>query len=165
MTLSAEDLLEKVRKVNYCKSKAQNIHKLASLLEKERNGMVPKDFRSLLALPGVGPKIAVLLQTVVFGDVEAGIVVDSNLQRVAWRCGWTKKNEAEGTRLELQKSLPPADWEAFSLDAIAFGQVICQPRNPACSICPLKDTCPKVQLPPVTKRGRAAKCPGTVGGA
>jgi len=127
-----------VRSINFYKSKAALIHRNATLLQARS---IPRDFAGLTALPGVGPKIAVLMQTVVFGDQHAGIVVDSNLQRVAHRIGWSEHGDAEKTRQSLQAVVPRDVWVGFSLDVIAFGQVVCKPRNPDCQICPIKSDC------------------------
>ena len=43
----------------------------------DHDGVVPKDFNALVALPGVGPKIANLVRAVSFGEVVGcGLIVD-----------------------------------------------------------------------------------------
>jgi len=95
LDLELPELEERVRKVNFYKTKASTIHKVAAQLLLRQGGRLPEDLPGLLALPGVGPKIAYLILTVVLGQSGAGIVVDSNLYRVAGRLGWATGKDAE----------------------------------------------------------------------
>ena len=91
------------------------------------NGRVPSTYDSLLALDGVGPKIAHLMRSVAYGEADAGIVVDTHVLRVATRLGWvdgpTAASGAEAVRQSLEAWVPYAERTAFSLAVVGFGQL------------------------------------------
>ena len=64
----------------------------ADSLEAEAAG----SYEGLTALPGVGPKVAYCVLTVVFGQTDAGIVVDSNLHRLCNRLGICSGGDGAG---------------------------------------------------------------------
>ena len=94
---------------------------------------VPSDYSSLVALPGVGPKIAHLMRSVAFGVDETGIVVDTHVSRIATRLGWVActaqgkaRGGAEGARRALEAWVPRGEWMAFTLAVVGFGQFVAQ---------------------------------------
>uniref|UniRef100_A0A0G4HUC7 HhH-GPD domain-containing protein n=1 Tax=Chromera velia CCMP2878 TaxID=1169474 RepID=A0A0G4HUC7_9ALVE len=63
--MSIEDIENEIRSVNYYKGKAQKIKDCAkAILAPPFCGTMPKTFKGLVSLPGVGPKIANLLLSV-----------------------------------------------------------------------------------------------------
>eukprot|EP00232_Nephroselmis_pyriformis_P002818 CAMPEP_0182907002 /NCGR_PEP_ID=MMETSP0034_2-20130328/34172_1 /TAXON_ID=156128 /ORGANISM="Nephroselmis pyriformis, Strain CCMP717" /LENGTH=83 /DNA_ID=CAMNT_0025042831 /DNA_START=78 /DNA_END=326 /DNA_ORIENTATION=- len=55
--------------------KAKNVKNIAGELKKRFQGKVPANYKALLSLPGVGPKIAMLVKSLAFGQERCGIVV------------------------------------------------------------------------------------------
>ena len=72
-------LEESIKFVNYYKTKAKNLNKLSQLL---KDIEISSDYKSLLALPGVGPKIATLVIEVAVRPNTVGIVVDTHVHRL-----------------------------------------------------------------------------------
>ena len=66
---------ECVSTLNYCKTKAKNIKKCTEQIRMRHGGRVPFSYSDLIALYGVGPKIAHLMRSVAFGHNGTGIVV------------------------------------------------------------------------------------------
>jgi len=143
LNMGLEAVETQVKRVNFHKTKAKYIYGAATLIHEKHHGRVPATFKGLAELPGVGPKISILMLTVVLGQPRAGIVVDSNVHRVAGRLGWRHPDaDAERTRKELEDWVPQNAWADFSLDVIAFGQRVCLPGSkPRCSSCPASDQC------------------------
>lgn len=81
--------------------------KAALILKEKYNGDIPKTYKELNELPGIGPSLANTIMFVVWNE-NSGIVIDSHVHRVANRLEWTKTktNTAEKTRKELEEWLP-----------------------------------------------------------
>ena len=54
-------LNEWIKKVGFHNTKAKHIKKSTEILVEKHDGKVPSDFKELIALPGVGPKMAHLV--------------------------------------------------------------------------------------------------------
>ena len=83
---AVEDIEVIVRPCGLYHTKAQNIKDACRILVEDHGGIVPDDMDSLLALPGVGRKIANLL----LGDVykKGGVVTDTHCIRICGRLGF-----------------------------------------------------------------------------
>lgn len=88
--------------------------KLAVHLRDKHNGEVPLDINELLAIHGVGPKMALLLLQ--SEGVNQGIGVDTHVHRITNRLGWHKPatSMAEQTRLNLESWLPKDRWNKIN---------------------------------------------------
>ena len=139
---SLEDIEDVVKTVNFKNNKAKFVKGIAKMLVENYSRKVPSKFSALMKLPGVGPKIAHLVRSVLFQIDESGVVVDSNVYRVARRIGWGRK---EISANDLSKTLgtwwPKGRWADSTQDVVGFGQLLCTSKKPKCTVCPLKDTC------------------------
>jgi endonuclease-3 len=95
----------------------------------------------LVALPGVGRKTANVVLGVAFGKPE-GVVVDTHVQRISQRLGFTTETEPPRIELALMQLFPKSEWDMLSHTLIFHGRRICLARAPACSTCPVNDDCP-----------------------
>jgi len=70
---------------------------------------IPDNVKDLVALPGVGPKMAHICMAVAWNKIT-GIGVDVHVHRLSNRLGWVPKptKEPEQTRVALEKWLPVA---------------------------------------------------------
>jgi endonuclease III len=121
--------------------KAKNIVGLARLLMERHGGEVPRTLAELIELPGVGRKTANVVLGVAFGKPE-GVVVDTHVQRLSQRLGWTKNTEPGPIELDLCALFPPEDWDMLSHTLIFHGRRTCFARKPACGACGVSDACP-----------------------
>jgi endonuclease III len=96
---------------------------------------------ALTALPGVGRKTA----NVVLGNAFAvpGMVVDTHVQRLARRLGWTQGTSAQEIEQDLCHLLPRSQWTQAGHILIAHGRAVCKAPTPWCSQCPVVDRCPR----------------------
>lgn len=79
---------------------------------------------------------------------EEGMIVDTNVKRVCQRLGWVaEKATPEQTRQTLQSWLPSSLWADISFLFVGFGQQVCKPRWPLCSLCTVNQMCPSACNP------------------
>jgi len=123
------------------RQKARNIVGLAKKLVEKYGGEVPRRLEELVELPGVGRKTANVVLGVAFGTPE-GVVVDTHVQRLAQRLGWTREERPEKIEVALGALFPREDWAMLSHVLIFHGRRICFARKPDCHACPVTDACP-----------------------
>lgn len=135
--------LEKIiYKIGFYKNKAKALHNASKMIVEEFNGKVPKTQKELLLIPGVGIKVANLVLGIAFNKSE--ICVDVHVDRISNRLGLIKTKNVTQTEKALQRILPKKDWVKWNYLLVIWGQNICTPRNPKCSICKLNEICKKV---------------------
>ena len=130
-----------VRPCGLYHTKAQNIKDACRILAEDYNGIVPDDMDALLALPGVGRKIANLL----LGDIyhKGGVVTDTHCIRMCGRLGFYDESVKEPLKVEriLTPLIAPEEQSDFCHRIVQFGRDTCMARSPACEGCPLADLC------------------------
>jgi endonuclease-3 len=121
------------------------LKKTAEILLRDYDGDIPPTLDELMALPGIGPKMAYLIMQEAWNKNE-GIGVDTHVHRIANRLGWvrTAKQTPEHTRKQLEEWLPKRYWRHVNVMLVGFGQTLCRPIGPKCSECPVAQLCPKV---------------------
>jgi endonuclease III len=121
--------------------KARNIVGLARLLMERYGGEVPRTLAELVELPGVGRKTANVVLGVAFGAPE-GVVVDTHVQRIAQRLGWTAHTAPASIEKDLCRLFPRENWDMISHTLIFHGRRVCAAVKPACAACGVNDRCP-----------------------
>ena len=124
-----------IRPCGLFRSKADQILKLSEILVRDYNGEVPREKKALLALPGVGEKIANLMMGDVFGDPH--IVADTHCIRLAGRFSLTKSALPSRVTKDLEALIPKAEQSDFCHRLIQLGREYCKAQNPRCESCPL----------------------------
>ena len=136
-----EDIEAIVRPCGLYHTKAQNIKDACRILVEDYGGIVPDDMDALLALPGVGRKIANLL----LGDIyhKGGVVTDTHCIRICGRLGFYDESVKEPLKVEriLTPLIAPEEQSDFCHRIVQFGRDTCMARSPACEGCPLGDLC------------------------
>ncbi|XP_013843275.1 endonuclease III-like protein 1 isoform X2 [Sus scrofa] len=127
-------------------SKVKYIKQTSAILQQRYGGDIPASVPELVALPGVGPKMAHLAMAVAWGTVS-GIAVDTHVHRIAGRLKWTKKatKSPEKTRTALEEWLPRELWSEINGLLVGFGQQTCLPVRPRCQACLNRALCPAAQ--------------------
>ncbi len=133
--------LLKERGLGMYQQKAKNIVGLAGRLVEHHGGRVPSTLAELIELPGVGRKTANVVLGVAFGAPE-GVVVDTHVQRLAQRLGWTNETEPGPIELDLCRLFPRDRWDILSHTLIFHGRRACFAQKPACAGCPVAEACP-----------------------
>ncbi len=135
-----DDVEECINRLGMFRQKSKNLIGLAKKLVADHDGQVPADLDELVALPGVGRKTANVVLGVAFQS-PVGVVVDTHVQRITQRLGFTQNTTPEKIEQDLMKLLPRAEWDRVSHTLIFHGRRICSARKPACSTCPVNRTC------------------------
>jgi endonuclease-3 len=123
------------------RQKAKRIVEMARLLIERHGGEVPRRLDELVQLPGVGRKTANVVLGVWWNTPE-GVVVDTHVQRLAQRLGWSTADDPLKIEQDLMRLLPRDDWDAASHVLIFHGRRTCTARKPACARCAVNDACP-----------------------
>ena len=147
------DLEKLVHSTGFFRSKARNIKGLATRIQSDFDGEVPRTLAELITLPGVGRKTA----NVVLGHAfdTPGITVDTHFGRLSRRFGWTGENDPVKVEHAVAQLIPQKEWTNLSQRMIWHGRRVCHSRKPACGACPLARICPSVgigQMDPVLAR-------------
>jgi len=135
------DVEELVRPCGLYHTKAQSIVAAAKLLAERHDGNVPQTMEELLALPGIGRKIANLI----LGDVYGipGIVADTHCIRINGKLGFYDPSLKDPVKVEriLSGIVPPEEQSAYCHRMVLFGREYCTARSPRCGECPLRGEC------------------------
>ncbi len=142
LKLSTKKIEELIYPVGFYRVKAKRIKEISKILIEQFGGKVPDSLDELLTLPGVGRKTANIVITQGFN--KYGIAVDTHVHRVSNRLGFVKTKTPEETEIELRRIIPKKYWIEFNDLFVSFGQNICTPISPKCSICPISKYCNKV---------------------
>jgi endonuclease-3 len=102
-------------------------------------GQVPDDIDSLLELPGVGRKTANCVLVYAFN--KPAIPVDVHVHRISNRLGLVDTKTVKQTEIELNKLVDRRLWTKVNNTFVMYGQNVCLPVRPICTICSLKERC------------------------
>jgi len=139
-------LAAEIRRIGLFRSKAKNIQACCRKLVERHGGEVPRTMEELTQLDGVGRKTANVVLGNAF-DINAGIVVDTHVARLAGRLGLTAEQTPEKIEPALQKLVPQDQWTLFSHWLIWHGRRRCFARNPDCANCEIEHLCPRIGVP------------------
>ncbi len=140
-SLDAEKIAEAIRPAGFYRRKGEQLRRLAEILRDEYNNVVPDDMDTLLALPGVGIKTASLVLNLGYG-IDA-VCVDCHVHEIANRLGWVNTKTPEETEKRLREILPRRFWIPLNELLVRYGQKVCTPVSPYCSLCPENGRCEK----------------------
>lgn len=137
--LTPDELAEEVRNVGLFRNKSKHLVAAAREIMEQHNGGVPRTFKELSLLPGVGRKTANVVLSNAFGI--PALAVDTHVFRVANRLGLAKAKTPEETERHLTRAIPRKLWSDAHHWLILHGRYICVARKPKCAICPVSDHC------------------------
>ncbi|WP_018862731.1 MULTISPECIES: endonuclease III [unclassified Thioalkalivibrio] len=147
LALGLDGLKEHIKTIGLYNAKAENVIKTCRILVEQHGSEVPRDRKSLEALPGVGRKTANVILNTAFGIPT--IAVDTHIFRVANRTGLAPGKNV----LDVEKRLMRLTPKPYLQDAhhwlILHGRYVCKARKPECWRCPIEDLCEyKAKTPP-----------------
>lgn len=125
-------------------SRAKNLLRAARVILREHGGAFPATFEAVRALPGVGPYTAGAVMSVAYNNPRPA--VDANVERVLSRL---LDIDRPVSGAEVKRRILAAAWElvpahearAFNQGLMEFGALVCGPRKPDCSGCPVSRHC------------------------
>ncbi len=142
MKISIPKLEKIIYPVGFYRTKARKINEICKILIEEYRSRVPDEIDELLKLNGVGRKTANLVVTL--GYKKPGICVDTHVHRITNRWGYVKTKNPHETEFALREKLPQKYWLTINDLLVTYGQNICVPISPKCSICQVSIYCKKV---------------------
>jgi A/G-specific adenine glycosylase len=152
---SLDDVLRMWAGLGYY-SRARNLHACAVAVLRDHGGVFPDTEDGLRSLPGIGPYTAAAIAAIAFG--RRTMPVDGNIERVVSRLFAIEEPlpqskplvrqfaetllfdscaSAEKSRAGDEKSRAGDSAQAL----MDLGASICTPKKPACSLCPLNESC------------------------
>jgi A/G-specific adenine glycosylase len=125
-------------------SRARNLLKAAQQVVDEYGGVFPGTYEEIIKLKGIGAYTASAIGSMAFNKPYAA--VDGNVYRVLARLyGITTPVNANGAAALFRKFADdlldkknPGDFNEAMME---FGATLCLPKNPVCSLCPVKTFC------------------------
>lgn len=136
-----------IRPTGFFRNKTKHIIGAARKVLTDYDGEVPASMAGLLTLPGVARKTA----NVVLGnahpkayasDPDAGIAVDTHVNRLSQRLGLAASADSDKIERELMEIVPREDWFRLTYLLIEHGRAVCTAKRPRCGECLLADICP-----------------------
>ncbi|OBR92854.1 MULTISPECIES: endonuclease III [Clostridium] len=149
ISLTEEELGEKIKSCGFFRNKSKNILSTSRELVEKYGGEVPHTMEQLIELPGVGRKTADVVLSNAFG--VPAIAVDTHVFRVSNRLGIAKGTTPNKVEMELMKNIPKSMWSDSHHYLIWHGRRICKSRKPDCEHCPLAPYCEYFNHPEETK--------------
>jgi len=131
-----------IKTLGLFRNKAKSLVKLGKALEQLHGGEVPRTRKALAALPGVGPKTAGVV-TIHLEGGEPAFPVDTHVQRLARRLGFSAKAKPDHVEADLQKLWPAERWAMGHQLLVWHGRRVCHARSPECHRCVVAELCPK----------------------
>nr|WP_246570191.1 A/G-specific adenine glycosylase [Lentibacillus saliphilus] len=125
-------------------SRARNLQAAAKEVVASYAGVIPADPKALGSLKGIGPYTKGAILSIAFNMPEPA--VDGNVMRVTSRIlkidddigvpAVRKKFEAV-----VRELIPESDPSSFNQALMELGALVCTPKNPLCTLCPVQAHC------------------------
>ncbi|MEW6519316.1 MAG: A/G-specific adenine glycosylase [Thermodesulfobacteriota bacterium] len=135
-------------------TRARNLQRTARLLAEQGHRM-PDRYEELLQLPGIGPYTAGAIMSIAYNQHFP--VVDANIERLFARLFDIASpiKSSESKAFVWQKAaamLPAGNSRLFNQALMELGALVCLPRKPRCSQCPLVPWCRAHRLDIIDER-------------
>ena len=134
-----KDVEKIIKSIGFYHVKSKRIIEVAKIIDSKYKGRVPDNLDELVELPGVGRKTANCV--LVYAYEKPAIPVDIHVHRISNRLGLVETKTPEDTEQELMKKIPKKFWIDINDTFVMYGQNICKPISPMCSVCKIKRSC------------------------
>jgi endonuclease-3 len=125
---SHEQLNALIGKVGFHNNKTKYLKHIVELLLRDHGGDIPTTAADMMTLPGMGPKMSFLVETIAW-NVTTGIGVDTHMHRMFNQLQYVDSKNPEQTRQQLESWLPRDQWSSVNLIWVGFGQEIQQQKE------------------------------------
>ncbi|MDP3386161.1 MAG: A/G-specific adenine glycosylase [Eubacteriales bacterium] len=124
-------------------SRARNLIKCARIIEDDYDGVFPDDYEKALKLPGIGSYTAGAVLSIAYNLKHPA--VDGNVMRVLSRIYKMEEDIASPKSKKIFEAkiltIMPDDPRHFNQALMELGALICTPKSPKCSTCPINSCC------------------------
>jgi endonuclease-3 len=134
--LGRKNIEKLIKRIGLFRVKAKSIFFLSKQLIKKHKGKIPKTFKELEDLPGVGHKTAGVVMSQGFG--YPAFPIDTHIHRLAQRWGLSNGKNVIQTEEDLKRLFPKKSWNKLHLQIIYYGREHCRARECyglTCKIC------------------------------
>jgi len=128
-----------IKSIGLFRVKAKSIYLMSKQLIENHGGRVPKSFKELEKLAGVGHKTASVVMSQGFG--VPAFAVDTHIHRLAQRWGLTNGKDVVQTEKDLKRIFPEKTWSKLHLQIIYYGREFCKARECYGLTCKICTTC------------------------
>lgn len=156
LAVSRSELERDIRRSGHFRNKAKYIQETCRILLKKHGGEIPKTMEELVELRGVGRKTASVVLSAAFG-INAGIAVDTHVQRLSQRLGLSTHSDPIKIELDLIAAAPRKRWRDVTVLLISHGRAVCTARSRKCGACVFKNDCPSSLVLGMPDRAKAKK--------
>ncbi|MBT5954151.1 A/G-specific adenine glycosylase [bacterium] len=142
-TSKEDDVLKMWEGLGYY-SRARNLRFAAKSICDNKKNSLPESYEELLGIKGIGPYTAAAISSIAYGEEVP--VIDGNVLRVFSRY-WDFDNDISLQKTknwlfnELSPYLKEGPPSLINQGMMELGALICKPKNPNCSICPIETSC------------------------
>lgn len=125
-------------------SRARNLHASAKIIQQKYHSRFPESYTDILSLKGIGPYTAAAIASIAFGLPYP--VLDGNVYRFLARYhGISLPTNTSAGKKQFEEAaieMMPEENPGFHNEALMeFGALMCTPRNPGCTHCPVSSSC------------------------
>mgnify|MGYP001298360952 FL=1 len=118
--LSVNEIREIIKPVGLSPMKSKGIYGLSKIIIEKHNGMVPKNYEDLEALPAVGHKTAAVVLSQAFGI--PAFPVDTHIHRLMYRWNLSNGKNVKQTEKDAKRLFPKSLWNDLHLQIIWYGR-------------------------------------------
>lgn len=138
-SMPLQELEKWIYSCGFYHNKAKNIIAASSDICEKYNGEIPRSYKDLVGLAGVGNKTANVVTSVAFGG--DAFAVDTHVLRVANRLELVDTKNPDVCMKQLKQYFDKKDWTRLHYQMVLFGRYKCKSRGPMCEECPFQDMC------------------------
>jgi A/G-specific adenine glycosylase len=125
-------------------ARARNLHKTAQMIARDYQGEFPRDFETLISLPGIGRSTAGAILSLAMKQTAP--ILDGNVKRVLMRFyaleGWSGTSVVEKKLWTLSTALTPdKNCRQYNQAMMDIGATLCTRSQAKCTQCPLQSRC------------------------
>ena len=120
INLSVKKIQEIIRPCGLSPMKSNGIYESSKIIIDQHNGIVPKSFEELEALPSVGHKTASVVMSQAFGI--PAFPVDTHIHRLMYRWGFSNGKSVKITEKDAKRLFPKNLWNKLHLQIIYYAR-------------------------------------------
>ena len=120
INLSVKKIQEIIRPCGLSPMKSNGIYESSKIIVDQHNGIVPKSFVELEALPSVGHKTASVVMSQAFGI--PAFPVDTHIHRLMYRWGFSNGKSVKITEQDAKRLFPKNLWNKLHLQIIYYAR-------------------------------------------
>lgn len=124
-----KDIKNTIGSINFFNNKAKFIIEMSKMLDKQYEGIPPKDVKGLQKLPGVGYKTANVFLNDLY-QLNQGVAVDTHVLRVAKGYGLSSNSNPDKVAKDLEKIYKKEDWYKVNSLFVLYGRYIYKAKKP-----------------------------------